>query len=593
MAKAKAEVTISRVVDISSVTRYYLLQVSTASAPAKPTANPPGGSWTTTEPTYTAGSTNTLYTVELTVFTNNTFSYSDVSKSTSYEAAKAAYNKALESAKTATNYVKSDTAGLIVGNVTASTLGFNTLIKTNGFDIRNGSTVLSSFGANSATIGQSNKSQVYIDNDGVDIKFSGITVSSFSAGKIELGKNVDNATIELCNGAGVIATSQDRFDSTHLDISSDSGYIDFNSQLGFNFNSSFDNSTFMGYISINADAASRYGDDGSRIPGARYVINVDNEVSNKRNTAEFTMGENGTISLEATRNDSESSASITINSSDNTVMVGDILQTGQLIANSASTFKSTVDFVDHIYIKNGKYIQSYTTDNEAFTMLHANSGNNIVLGYGSYELSKGNTYIYGNQVRVVTRDNLFYANGYLVPKMTKGDTSYYGLMTPENSTAGWIRTTESGLIPSAHGVSSIGSSSWQFKNGYFQNLYVNGKSVGAWTSFTMTNISTATSSTAWVAKYNSALDLVSIRGYVEFTPSAEISAGTEFSIGTIPSDYRPAGNTAISVYRNVTNSTEIRGRASSDGNIYLRYGTKMSAGTSAGFYINTVYYKDM
>ena len=92
--KARATVTISRIVDILSVTRYYLLQSSTMTPPAKPTTNPPN-SWETIEPTYTSGSTNTLYFVDCTVFTNDTFSYSEVSVSSSYEAAKEAYNKAL------------------------------------------------------------------------------------------------------------------------------------------------------------------------------------------------------------------------------------------------------------------------------------------------------------------------------------------------------------------------------------------------------------------------------------------------------------------------------------------------------------------
>lgn len=99
--KAKAEITLSRIIDIESVTRYYLLQSSTASVPSKPTANPPGGNWKTTEPSYTSGSTNTLYFVDLTVMTNGTFSYSAVSKSSSYEAAKEAWNKANNAQNTA------------------------------------------------------------------------------------------------------------------------------------------------------------------------------------------------------------------------------------------------------------------------------------------------------------------------------------------------------------------------------------------------------------------------------------------------------------------------------------------------------------
>lgn len=92
--KASAVITLSAVVDVSAVTRYYLLQSSTLNAPSKPTSKPPGGTWNDTEPTYTPGSTNTLYFVDLTVFSNGTWSYSSVSRSSAYEAAKDAYNKA-------------------------------------------------------------------------------------------------------------------------------------------------------------------------------------------------------------------------------------------------------------------------------------------------------------------------------------------------------------------------------------------------------------------------------------------------------------------------------------------------------------------
>ena len=99
--KAKAEITISRIIDIEKVTRYYLLQSSTSAAPSKPTTNPPGGSWVTTEPAFGSDTTKTLYFVDLTVMTNGSFSYSAVSKSSSYEAAKEAWNKANNAQNTA------------------------------------------------------------------------------------------------------------------------------------------------------------------------------------------------------------------------------------------------------------------------------------------------------------------------------------------------------------------------------------------------------------------------------------------------------------------------------------------------------------
>lgn len=98
--KASASVTLSSYRDTEAVTRYYKLVSSTASAPSKPTTNPPSG-WDDTEPSYTNGSTNTLYFCDLTEFSDGTWAYSAVSKSSSYEAAKEAYNKAQNAQDTA------------------------------------------------------------------------------------------------------------------------------------------------------------------------------------------------------------------------------------------------------------------------------------------------------------------------------------------------------------------------------------------------------------------------------------------------------------------------------------------------------------
>lgn len=114
--KATASITVSFERDIISVTWYYKLQASTASPPAKPTAATPSG-WTTTEPTYTEGSTNSLYVCQKTTFSDGTFSYSDVSLSSSYEAAKTAYNKGVAALTAATEMG----VEYIVGTQTATT----------------------------------------------------------------------------------------------------------------------------------------------------------------------------------------------------------------------------------------------------------------------------------------------------------------------------------------------------------------------------------------------------------------------------------------------------------------------------------------
>ena len=114
--KASVTITISKYRDTDSITRYYKLQASTAAAPAVPTTLTPSG-WSTSEPTYTSGSTNTLYYTDCIVFSDGTFQYTDdgngkAVKSSSYEAAKEAYNKAQAAQNTA------NTANTAATNIT-------------------------------------------------------------------------------------------------------------------------------------------------------------------------------------------------------------------------------------------------------------------------------------------------------------------------------------------------------------------------------------------------------------------------------------------------------------------------------------------
>lgn len=114
--KASVTITISKYRDTDSITRYYKLQASTAAAPAVPTTLTPSG-WSTSEPTYTSGSTNTLYYTDCIIFSDGTFQYTDdgngkAVKSSSYEAAKEAYNKAQAAQDSA------DTANTAATNIT-------------------------------------------------------------------------------------------------------------------------------------------------------------------------------------------------------------------------------------------------------------------------------------------------------------------------------------------------------------------------------------------------------------------------------------------------------------------------------------------
>lgn len=181
--KGSATVTLSQYRDTESVTRYYKLQPSSMAAPdkpsnAKPNETPAG--WSKAEPA--CDITKTLYTCDVTVFSDKTTYVSDVSKSTSYEAAKKAWNKAqtaqntaTEAAKTADNYISTDSTGIMVSENKGTTKETpsnatknNVLITEKDVQIRNGQKVVASYG-DSILLGEATDQHVAINNSGLDI----------------------------------------------------------------------------------------------------------------------------------------------------------------------------------------------------------------------------------------------------------------------------------------------------------------------------------------------------------------------------------------------------------------------------------------
>ena len=105
----------------------------------------------------------------------------------------------------------------------------------------------------------------------------------------------------------------------------------------------------------------------------------------------------------------------------------------------------------------------------------ANNARGTMLLYGT---NTGYTYIVpGNNSTSNVTITLPSATGSL-PVMSKGDTSYWGLCPPDGGT-GWIRTTSSGIIPSANGSGALGTSSWQFSSIYGQTIYENGTALSS------------------------------------------------------------------------------------------------------------------
>lgn len=185
--KGSATVTLSQYRDTESVTRYYKLQLSSLAAPDKPTNVKPDetpAGWSKSEPA--CDITMTLYTVDVTVFSDGTTYVSDVSKSTSYEAAKEAWNKASnaqgtanEAAKTADNYISVDSTGIMVSENNGATKETpsnatknNVLITKKDVQIRNGQETVSSYG-DTTIIGKNKSDNIQIKDNGFSINHDG------------------------------------------------------------------------------------------------------------------------------------------------------------------------------------------------------------------------------------------------------------------------------------------------------------------------------------------------------------------------------------------------------------------------------------
>ena len=167
--KARETITIIKERDINATWRFYRIASST-STPSQPTEaqgiayvnnqTVPSG-WSISEPAYDGTSTNSLYICDLTSFTDGGVSWSVVSKSSSYEAAKQAYNEAQNAKRVATNFMSADSTGIMVydgssGTQTPASPSSNTrnvFIDDDSVEVRKGTTVLASFGADGIRLG--------------------------------------------------------------------------------------------------------------------------------------------------------------------------------------------------------------------------------------------------------------------------------------------------------------------------------------------------------------------------------------------------------------------------------------------------------
>ena len=253
-----------------------------------------------------------------------------------------------EASKTATNYLGFSSSGLVIGDMTASTLGENVLIDSNSVDIREGTTTLASFGAST----------------------------------IYLGKNSETSVINLCNGAATMRVK----DNTDFRIYTDKRLV--MSAYDSMLLDCWRDSTHMTRIAIQSSDP----DDVSMVGGVQFTIYQDNI----QNTVQMLGNDiihkvtNGTNTTYTTMHESifkvNTSGTIVLNSP-SSVQIGD---------SSSYSFGLRLGST---YTKN-KSINCYWSDGEVHDLLNQSS-NGQTCYYGAADIGEvTNTNVRGKYVRL-------------------------------------------------------------------------------------------------------------------------------------------------------------------------------------------------
>ena len=117
---------------------------------------------------------------------------SNISKKHAEEVKDFAAGEAEEASKVATNYMNFDNNGLTVGNMTANILGNNVLIDSNSVDIRDGESILASYGSDIV---------LYNDNkEAFSIKKSSLIAKAMDPSDTTVGYLKTTKTLEILKG---------------------------------------------------------------------------------------------------------------------------------------------------------------------------------------------------------------------------------------------------------------------------------------------------------------------------------------------------------------------------------------------------------
>lgn len=329
---------------VESITTEFYLSTSKTSQT--------GGSWVTTMPTWSNG--KYLWTRDKIVYSNPTSTvYTAPVCDSSWEAAN-------DAAKVATNYMNFDSNGLVIGDMTANTLGRNISIDADSVDIRNGDTVLASYGEDYIYLGKSNQRARIDLANGVGVLYNEDSTSNYQRLAIEA-----NHSIKLSTKAGIYQSvySESGTESgvASIDVYTHEPWRDTEMYIG-------------GKIKMYVEKRDSYVPDPD---GPTLYYAVENFCSS------FTLDVDG-IHLQTNNMDKDGLIDVTMNANGNEI----------------SVMADTILINSNITLYNQERIYGLTTDGTPYNAFELSSSDNMVYGYGSYENSAGRTHLYGNDIRM-------------------------------------------------------------------------------------------------------------------------------------------------------------------------------------------------
>lgn len=321
--------------------------------------------------------------------------------------ADAAIKASEDAKKVATNYLSFTNGGLTIGNMTASNLGRNILIDTDSIDIRNGNTVLASYGENYIYLGKNSKTSVIDLCNGVGNITSSVKSGGYNLLKIDAGDGIDiNTSNEI-----KLKTAQpsDRYSFSEFSLSTNlpwemTSYTYSHAFISVNdgdpkATGSMSETLFLGNGNFTVDAntliSNMYGELSS---GHIYITTKINYASVLIGAACGTSGGNASIALR-----SEEGSPIGVGTCD--------------ITANKTTVSGDLSVSGNVIIDNNSPILGKNTSGNTYEILELSEGNNCVLGYGCWQYG-GNTHIYGQDIKFypdTTRTNY-------IPYYKTGDT---------------------------------------------------------------------------------------------------------------------------------------------------------------------------